>query len=168
MPAAGLPPRYQLLLTIGRKSGSRAKSFHTCQGLRPRRVGRTLAIPCPSVLPSVISNTSALGTIKLTRLNGWPCVLPCRRFADTLADAHARLGADVDRYSFTVVDLHRLLLAGFDRRTKNLNFRNRLLRLQLSCQSNQIRSLCNVTLSGDCFESRTMISRPCRYALSAL
>jgi hypothetical protein len=147
------------------------------------------------------------------------CVLPCRRFADTLADAHARLGADVDRYSFTVVDLHRLLLAGFDRRTKNLtdraktpcrngneqlsnpltfthdiclprggrwgiylarhlrasefshgllNFRNRLLRLQLICQSNQIRSLCNVTLSGDCFESRTMISRPCRYALSAL
>jgi hypothetical protein len=29
----------------------------------------------------------------------------------------ARLGADVDRYSFIVVDLHRLFLAGFDRRT---------------------------------------------------
>jgi hypothetical protein len=29
-----------------------------------------------------------------------------------LTDANARLGADVDRYSFTVVDLHHLLLAG--------------------------------------------------------
>ena len=43
--------------------------------------------------------------------------LPCRRFAVTLAGANARLGADVDRYSFIVVDLHHLLLAGFDRRT---------------------------------------------------
>jgi hypothetical protein len=43
--------------------------------------------------------------------------LPYRRFADTLTGAHARLGADVDRYSFIVVDLHHLLLAGFDRRT---------------------------------------------------
>ena len=33
--------------------------------------------------------------------------LPCRRFAGTLADAGARLGADVDRYSFIVSDLHR-------------------------------------------------------------
>jgi len=38
--------------------------------------------------------------------------LPCRRFADTLADACARLRVDVDRYSFTVADSHRLLLAG--------------------------------------------------------
>jgi hypothetical protein len=36
------------------------------------------------------------------------CAFPCRRFADTLAGAEARLGADVDRYSFTVVDLHHL------------------------------------------------------------
>jgi hypothetical protein len=28
-------------------------------------------------------------------------------------DACARLGADVDRYSFTAVDFHHLLLAGF-------------------------------------------------------
>jgi hypothetical protein len=32
---------------------------------------------------------------------------PCRRFACTLADADARLGADVDHYSFIVADLHR-------------------------------------------------------------
>jgi hypothetical protein len=43
--------------------------------------------------------------------------LPYRRFADILAGANARLGADADRYSFTVVDLHLLLCAGFDRRT---------------------------------------------------
>src|SRR5215213_7897311 len=39
-------------------------------------------------------------------------VLPYRRFADTLANANARLGAGADRYSFTVVDFHLLLLAG--------------------------------------------------------
>jgi hypothetical protein len=48
--------------------------------------------------------------------------LPCRRFAVTLTDADARLGADVDRYSFTVVDLHHLLLAGLCRRTEILEF----------------------------------------------
>ena len=37
--------------------------------------------------------------------------LPYRRFADILADACARLGADADRYSFIAVDLHHLLLA---------------------------------------------------------
>ena len=40
------------------------------------------------------------------------CTSPYRRFADILADACARLGADVGRYSFTAVDLHHLLLAG--------------------------------------------------------
>jgi hypothetical protein len=37
--------------------------------------------------------------------------LPYRRFVAVLADANARLGVDVDRYSFIVVDLHHLLLA---------------------------------------------------------
>src|SRR5919112_719363 len=39
------------------------------------------------------------------------CTIPCRRFADTLAGAAARLGADVVRYSFIAVDSHHLLLA---------------------------------------------------------
>jgi hypothetical protein len=39
-------------------------------------------------------------------------MLPYRRFVDILADASARLGADVDRYSFIVMDFHHLLLAG--------------------------------------------------------
>ena len=38
--------------------------------------------------------------------------LPYRRFADALTNAAARLGADVVRYSFIVMDLHHLLLAG--------------------------------------------------------
>jgi hypothetical protein len=41
------------------------------------------------------------------------CALPYRRFAHTLADTGARLGADADRYSFIAVDSHHLLLAGF-------------------------------------------------------
>ena len=40
------------------------------------------------------------------------CTLPCRRFASALAGTDARLGADVDRYSFIVMDSHHLLLAG--------------------------------------------------------
>jgi hypothetical protein len=39
-------------------------------------------------------------------------MLPCRRFALTLAGHDARLGADVTRYVFIVEDLHLLLLAG--------------------------------------------------------
>jgi len=38
--------------------------------------------------------------------------LPCRRFADALAGNRARLGADAVRYTFIVVDLHHLPLAG--------------------------------------------------------
>ena len=44
--------------------------------------------------------------------------LPYRRFAITLTSASARLGADADRYAFTVEDFHLLLFAGFDRRTE--------------------------------------------------
>src|SRR5262249_23394029 len=39
-------------------------------------------------------------------------VLLCRRFAVTFTGDHARLVVDVDRYSFIVSDLHRLLIAG--------------------------------------------------------
>ncbi len=39
-------------------------------------------------------------------------VLPYRRFAAALTDDRARLGVDVDRYSFIASDLHRLLVAG--------------------------------------------------------
>src|SRR5882757_5603719 len=39
-------------------------------------------------------------------------MLPCRRFVGVLTDADARLGVDAVRYSFIVMDLHHLLLAG--------------------------------------------------------
>ena len=38
--------------------------------------------------------------------------LSCRRFIPDLAARHARLGADVGRYSLIAVDLHHLLPAG--------------------------------------------------------
>lgn len=58
--------------------------------------------------------TDSVGTRKLFSIAAqWlACTYPCRRFADTLADACARLGADVVRYSFIAEDLHPLLLAG--------------------------------------------------------
>src|SRR5215475_3799220 len=43
----------QGLRPIQRSPGSRARSVRTCQGLRPRRVWRALAMTHPSVLPSV-------------------------------------------------------------------------------------------------------------------
>jgi hypothetical protein len=43
----------------------------------------------------------------------WPaCTIPCRRFVCIPAEADARLGASVGRYSFTVEGFHLLLLAG--------------------------------------------------------
>jgi hypothetical protein len=45
------------------------------------------------------------------------CALPC------LADACARLTADSDRYSFTVRDLHPLLLAGLPAHSETLHSR---------------------------------------------
>ncbi|HEX4079369.1 MAG TPA: hypothetical protein VHX61_10925 [Rhizomicrobium sp.] len=38
-------------------------------------------------------------------------MFPCRRFVPIARRIHARLGADVVRYSFTAADSHRLLLA---------------------------------------------------------
>ena len=59
-----------------RSPDSRTKSVHTCQGLRPRRVGRALALTRPSMLPSVIMTTWAPETILLSRLHGWPMRSP--------------------------------------------------------------------------------------------
>ena len=64
------------------------------------------------MLLSVKTNTSAPELLQVFAAQWLAYVLPYRRFADTLADAYARLGADVDRYSFIVMDSHHLLLAG--------------------------------------------------------
>ena len=47
--------------------------------------------------------------------------LPYRRFVGVLTNANARLGADVDRYTFIVVDLHHLLLAGLPAHSESNN-----------------------------------------------
>ncbi len=58
--------------------------------------------------------TYGVGTLRfITFAAQWLAyTLPCRRFADILADACARLGVNVGRYSFIVADSHRLLPAG--------------------------------------------------------
>src|SRR4029434_8347018 len=56
---------------------------------------------------------NSVGTRGLAFAAQWLAyALPYRRFVAVLADANARLRADVDRYSFIAVDLHHLLLAG--------------------------------------------------------
>src|SRR6516162_4364264 len=56
---------------------------------------------------------NSVGTRGLAFAAQWLAyALPYRRFVAVLADVNARLGADVGRYSFIVVDLHHLLLAG--------------------------------------------------------
>src|SRR5258705_14016328 len=102
---------YQRQRSDWRSPGSRARSVRTCQGLGPRRVGATLAITRSAALLPLFGQR---------RHPGWHAIaaqwlartLPYRRFADTLADACARLGADAVRYSFIAVDFHNLLLAG--------------------------------------------------------
>ncbi len=71
------------------------------------------------------------------------CAFPYRRFADTLAGACARLGADVVRYTFIVVDLHHLLRAGGTGRSmaRQVSRRSALASL---------RSLMRQSLTGHC------------------
>jgi hypothetical protein len=51
----------------------------------------------PIALPSVITTTSAPRLFQAFAAPWLAYALPCRRFACTLADADARLGADADR-----------------------------------------------------------------------
>ena len=65
-----------------------------------------------SVLPSAMGNASAFRLNVVFGAQYLAYALPCRRFTSVLANDDARLGADVGRYAFIVVDLHHLLLAG--------------------------------------------------------
>src|ERR1700756_2588278 len=74
---------------------------------------------CPSAGVSALGHvafryTDSVGTRNQFSIAAqWlDCTFPYRRFAAILAEACARRGADVVRYSFIVVDLHHLLLAG--------------------------------------------------------
>src|SRR5208337_1454463 len=94
-----------------RSPGFRSRSFRTCQGLRPRRTGRALALTRAPVSPSAHDN--GVGVPIDSFAAQWLAYThPCRRFAPGLTTDDARLGADAVRYSFIVVDLHHLLLAG--------------------------------------------------------
>ena len=62
--------------SIQRSPGSRPRNFRTCQGLRPRRVGRALAVARPVVLPSDKQTSSAPGIRTVSRLDGWPVRSP--------------------------------------------------------------------------------------------
>jgi hypothetical protein len=76
-------------------------------------LGRPSARGCaPDVLPSTMGNASASQMYVVVEAQWLAYALPCRRFAAALADDSARLGADVVRYSFIVMDFHHLLLAG--------------------------------------------------------
>jgi hypothetical protein len=76
-------------------------------------LGRPDARDCaPDVLPSAADNASASQKYVVFEAQWLAYALPCRRFTAALADDSARLGADVVRYSFIVMDFHHLLLAG--------------------------------------------------------
>ena len=91
--------------------GSRATSFHTCQVLRPRRSSRRSRLRArlyrlpPSQRRQHPEYESLRGSMA-----GLCAPLPT--FAVALTGDRARLVVDVDRYSFIVSDLHRLLIAG--------------------------------------------------------
>ncbi len=59
-----------------------------------------------------LRNSVGIRIKKLFEAHGLAYALPYRRFAANLAGSGARLGADVDRYSFIVSDFHQLLSAG--------------------------------------------------------
>src|SRR5260221_8330012 len=57
------------------------------------------------------------------------------------ADANARLGADVDRYSFIVVDLHHLLLAGLPAHFESYHLSHAVVSVgPLECAENPVRA----------------------------
>jgi hypothetical protein len=74
-------------------------------------------VPHPPILPSAERMTSAPGTSFPFAAQWLAYALPYRRFAHALTGADARLGAGVDRYSFTAVDFHHLLPAGLPAHT---------------------------------------------------
>ena len=84
------------------------------------------------------------------------CTFPYRRFADILADAGARLGADVVRYSFIAVDLHHLLLAGLPAHLCENSERTR----QGIQRANESRSDTGCLVLKECLEIPACLLRP--------
>jgi hypothetical protein len=95
-----------------RSPGSRAWSVRACQVLRPRRVAQVLALALLDILPSATQTASAPGISFLSRLNGWPARSPADASPTSSRMPAHGLGPMWFCYSFIVVDLHHLLLAG--------------------------------------------------------
>src|SRR4029077_4356766 len=75
LPTADRRPN-RALRPIRRPPGSRTRSVHACQVLRPRRVAQVLALALLDILPSTTQTASAPGISFLSRLNGWPARSP--------------------------------------------------------------------------------------------
>jgi hypothetical protein len=90
-------------------------SFCACQSFRPRRAGGTRENAPSSNTFHVVDRIGSREFL-LTRLGTWPAFSPDRRFTPSFTAGHARLGANMDRSSFTAVDFHHLLSAGLPHR----------------------------------------------------
>src|ERR1700740_2288332 len=75
-------------------------------------MANVLAVTDPSLLPSACHDGIGTPDYIAFAAQYLTCTRPCQRFACCLAVARACLGVSVDRYSFTVTDLHRLPPAG--------------------------------------------------------
>ena len=112
----GSPPEFKGEPDVWAPEELLVGSLNTCIACMP---GSSTTPGCPSACVGALGHiafhyTDSVGTRNSVFYRGSMAGLhvPYRRFADILADACARLGADVVRYSFIVVDLHHLLLAG--------------------------------------------------------
>jgi hypothetical protein len=83
-----------------RSPGSRARSVRACQGLRPRRAVSGACLSAPDHVAFRRCDSVGARNIGTFAVQWLACTLPYRRFADILAGACARLGADVVRYTF--------------------------------------------------------------------
>src|SRR5262249_36614609 len=92
--------------------GSRATSFHTMPGSSTTPGPPSARACAPVCIAFRLRNGVSTRDMNLCRAQWLAYVLLCRRFAAAFAGDRARLGVDVDRYSFIVSDLHRLLIAG--------------------------------------------------------
>jgi hypothetical protein len=88
--------------------------LRTCQVLRPRRAIQTLRAGASEHVAFRYTDSVGARDSFPIAAQWLACPFPCRRFADVLTDACARLGADVGRYSFIAEDLHLLLVACFN------------------------------------------------------
>ena len=89
----------------------------------PRRAVQTLALTRPSMLPSTTFAIASAPRMQIfARLYGCSRHSPKDASLSPFADGRARLRVNVERYSFIVSDLHRLLLAGLSGVLRNIPY----------------------------------------------